>query len=713
MLELFRAESASYGTQVYDECQTPILDSCDHFYLECLEKSHSCGDDEGYALGFGLGLCQHYPAPELFSVGLRAWYRELRRCLKFSLVETLDKADGMTCNDLEQFLTVDHYRDCFNQYNDGNSICGGDNYKDLLDVLRDLEFYFEKNQAFWDAFVRYANSCGLTTNEWRFYDIPIINIPTTFEDWPENINEFIFIGKVEISFKLLQPYFDLTTEQSEDIVDTVLWLLRVSIDFSSFEKITRFGETSISEDKTWTFKLLVVAQDEDAAERVAADVRAYFSSNLNGNDGVIVVPDYDDDDVDDAFVALSEYVEFLYAEKVNKTSCQEPSGKTCKFYSECLEEKFQCGDSGYPLAFGLHYCEVFLRNDPDFSEEGLVWAAKVRQCLQDALVETLDRDMSCEEVETFAFDSHPECYASTGYCFIPVSDWWNLFWAVEPNVQISGAFWSQVGQTIMLCGPKWVHAAEFLVMLGKLYSEMVAEDMKQSYVDTVLLLESLVSKGTEYIFRVAPIMNNNRRLASSPGTSLQMSDTINATAIVNDFITNYIFTMDDIDAMVLPGEVISPVDGTNTLSFNLFVVGLDKTTTDMVFSKVADLFESTSTVTVDGFNLELISATKFDYDFLEGTSSLSPTMEPTDRIQASIGPSTSSPTALITTDGLEGTSSLSPTMEPTDRIPASTGPSTSSPTALSTTDGVEAASLTPTMDVSGRPPETLCQPTVG
>ena len=31
----------------------------------------------------------------------------------------------------------------------------------------------------------------------------------------------------------------------------------------------------------------------------------------------------------------------------------------CRWYVNCLEEKYQCGKNGYPLAYGYKYCNKF------------------------------------------------------------------------------------------------------------------------------------------------------------------------------------------------------------------------------------------------------------------------------------------------------------------------------------------------------------------
>ena len=39
----------------------------------------------------------------------------------------------------------------------------------------------------------------------------------------------------------------------------------------------------------------------------------------------------------------------------------------CSFYTQCVEQKFQCGENGYPLAYGHRYCRKFTDNQACFT----------------------------------------------------------------------------------------------------------------------------------------------------------------------------------------------------------------------------------------------------------------------------------------------------------------------------------------------------------
>ena len=43
-----------------------------------------------------------------------------------------------------------------------------------------------------------------------------------------------------------------------------------------------------------------------------------------------------------------------------KANCKEKADAgNCAFYVDCVEARFQCGDNGYPLAYGERYCRHF------------------------------------------------------------------------------------------------------------------------------------------------------------------------------------------------------------------------------------------------------------------------------------------------------------------------------------------------------------------
>ncbi|KAI9338786.1 hypothetical protein BDR26DRAFT_838048 [Obelidium mucronatum] len=88
--------------------------------------------------------------------------------------------------------------------------------------------------------------------------------------------------------------------------------------------------------------------------------------------------------------------------------CQSPNTSTCDFYSQCLEAAHTCGPKGYSLNFGEPNCNKFITNASKFTPEGQLWLANVRSCLQKKLIPLVSReDITCDEIEDFAFDSHP------------------------------------------------------------------------------------------------------------------------------------------------------------------------------------------------------------------------------------------------------------------------------------------------------------------
>ena len=46
----------------------------------------------------------------------------------------------------------------------------------------------------------------------------------------------------------------------------------------------------------------------------------------------------------------------------------------CDFYTQCVEPRFQCGSSGYPLGYGDKYCRKF-------GEESICFTSSVSRCV--------------------------------------------------------------------------------------------------------------------------------------------------------------------------------------------------------------------------------------------------------------------------------------------------------------------------------------------
>ena len=112
--------------------------------------------------------------------------------------------------------------------------------------------------------------------------------------------------------------------------------------------------------------------------------------------------------------------------------CTSPPRGSCSFYQACLESRYHCGSSGYPLGLGRKYCLAFSANLDKFSPRGQEWVLDTMQCLQRALVPEAEgapqaaNIATCAELENYAFSTHPACYIDNGLCQLPVSDWEEL-----------------------------------------------------------------------------------------------------------------------------------------------------------------------------------------------------------------------------------------------------------------------------------------------
>lgn len=112
--------------------------------------------------------------------------------------------------------------------------------------------------------------------------------------------------------------------------------------------------------------------------------------------------------------------------------CTNPQRGNCSFYDVCLESRYHCGPSGYPLGLGQKYCLAFAANLAKFSPRGQVWVLDTMQCLERALVPEAEgapqavNITTCDQLEKYALSTHPACYIDNGLCTLPPSDWEEL-----------------------------------------------------------------------------------------------------------------------------------------------------------------------------------------------------------------------------------------------------------------------------------------------
>lgn len=137
---------------------------------------------------------------------------------------------------------------------------------------------------------------------------------------------------------------------------------------------------------------------------------------------------------------------------------------SCEYYSCVENNRVSCGPTGYPIGYGVNYCEKLsaLEFHPartsigasTFPADGNVWRDSVRTCLQvemeDHFAKT--KDVSCEELNKFAFDSHPKCYTeSPSFCELTVDSVVKVGLTISPVDLLTKQSLTQVAVTAGIC----------------------------------------------------------------------------------------------------------------------------------------------------------------------------------------------------------------------------------------------------------------------
>ncbi|TRM58832.1 hypothetical protein BD626DRAFT_437887 [Schizophyllum amplum] len=123
-------------------------------------------------------------------------------------------------------------------------------------------------------------------------------------------------------------------------------------------------------------------------------------------------------------LALIPFVRVPFAARATDI-CADPPRDNCSFYSQCLEARFHCGPDGYPLGYGLKYCTKFGDEREKLSEKGQTWMLDTMYCLQHKLVPEAvgASNVTCDQLEDKAFETHSDCYVQSGLCTLSAVDW--------------------------------------------------------------------------------------------------------------------------------------------------------------------------------------------------------------------------------------------------------------------------------------------------
>lgn len=106
---------------------------------------------------------------------------------------------------------------------------------------------------------------------------------------------------------------------------------------------------------------------------------------------------------------------------------------TCDFYLQA-ENIMSCSNNGsnYLTDYGFKYCSEFKKRSKNWSPQAQVWTKSTGQCLQEMLRDNREtRLTSCQQMESFAFDSHPICYKQYNFCKLPLTERFKVVTTVQ------------------------------------------------------------------------------------------------------------------------------------------------------------------------------------------------------------------------------------------------------------------------------------------
>ena len=132
--------------------------------------------------------------------------------------------------------------------------------------------------------------------------------------------------------------------------------------------------------------------------------------------------------------------------KCEMEDCYNPTGESCEWYSDCLQSAYPTctGASNYALNYGKYFCDRYNQRWDKFSPNAQAWISRAKKCLQIALVPLLNiaGKISCDELKSKAFATHPSCYVDCGFCDIGFKNW------VEVFITIDRAFTTDLNESL-------------------------------------------------------------------------------------------------------------------------------------------------------------------------------------------------------------------------------------------------------------------------
>ncbi len=145
------------------------------------------------------------------------------------------------------------------------------------------------------------------------------------------------------------------------------------------------------------------------------------------------------------------------------SSCGHLIG-SCEYYTCVENDLISCGENGYTLGYGYHYCQNFRSYHPsqsiDAHEKELFpvdwnhWLDKTANCLHSAIDHYLinSDNATCTNLRLAAFESHATCYTSEdSFCFLPPQQIAHIGAIISAHGFLQPETLQQVSQTATIC----------------------------------------------------------------------------------------------------------------------------------------------------------------------------------------------------------------------------------------------------------------------